>query len=120
MNDDRKLLAEHEIRRALRLDIEEVPARLDPALIAAEKATFAFAKKDDDLRRVWSFVRSDFWFSDEVYGLKRAFGALRLLGRRWHPDLPSEEAGALRWLAQRSFSGPDARRAPFSSGIRRA
>lgn len=35
MSDERELLEEHVIRRALRLDAEEVPPRLDPALIAA-------------------------------------------------------------------------------------
>lgn len=72
----------------------------DPALIAAEKAAFQVARRDDDLKRVWGFVRADFWFSDPVYGLKRAFGALRLLADRWHPDLPMAEAKTVRWLAQ--------------------
>jgi hypothetical protein len=35
MSDDRLLLDEHVLRRALRLDSDEVPARLDPALVAA-------------------------------------------------------------------------------------
>jgi hypothetical protein len=35
MNDDRQLLDEHVLRRALRLDADEIPLRLDPALIAA-------------------------------------------------------------------------------------
>jgi hypothetical protein len=69
-----------------------------------EKAAFAVAKKDDDLKRVWTFVRSDFWFSDEVYGVKRALGALRLLGKRWHPDLPQAEAAAVQWLAEEAVA----------------
>jgi hypothetical protein len=35
MSDDSRLLDEHVLRRALRLDSDEVPARLDPALVAA-------------------------------------------------------------------------------------
>jgi CBS domain containing-hemolysin-like protein len=35
MTVDRRLLDEHTIRRALRLDAEEIPARLDPAIVAA-------------------------------------------------------------------------------------
>jgi hypothetical protein len=73
-----------------------------PALIALEKAAFEVARRDDDLKRVWGFVRADFWFSDPVYGLKRAFGALRLLGDRWHPDLPMAEANTVRRVWQRS------------------
>jgi hypothetical protein len=84
------------------------PARIggphDPDLIQLEKSAFGIAKKDDDLKRVWTFVRSDFWFSDEVYGVKRALGALRLLGRRWHPDLPTTEAAALQWLAEEAVA----------------
>lgn len=35
MSDDRLLVDEHVLRRALRLDADEVPSRLDPVLIAA-------------------------------------------------------------------------------------
>ena len=35
MSDDRTLLDEHVLRRALRLDVDEIPARLDPVLVAA-------------------------------------------------------------------------------------
>ena len=35
MSDDRMLLDEHVLRRALRLDAAEIPVRLDPSLVAA-------------------------------------------------------------------------------------
>lgn len=35
MSDERELLEEHVLRRSLRLDADEIPPRLDPALIAA-------------------------------------------------------------------------------------
>lgn len=38
MSDERDVLAEHVLRRALRLDADEMPPRLDPALIAAAAA----------------------------------------------------------------------------------
>jgi hypothetical protein len=72
----------------------------DPSLLVGQDEVFRTLKKDDELKRVWAFVRSEFWFSDEVYGLKRAFGALRLLERRWHPDLPDNARRVVRWLAQ--------------------
>jgi len=84
----------------LGLSANDLSGPHDPALIAAAKAAFEVARRDDDLKRVWGFVRADFWFSDPVYGLKRAFGALRLLADRWHPDLPVDEVKSLRWLAQ--------------------
>lgn len=72
----------------------------DPTLIAAQSDVFQTIRNDDELKRVWAFVRSEFWFSDEVYGLKRAFGALRLIERRWHPELPDRAKAAVRWLAE--------------------
>lgn len=90
--------------RLLGLSPSDLSGPHDPSLIAAETAVFEVSRRDDELKRVWGFVRSDFWFSDEVYGLKRALGALRLLGRRWHPDLPTDEAACLRWLAQEAMA----------------
>lgn len=44
-----------------------------------EQVYATFVKGDDDLKRVWSFVRSDFWFLDDASGPRRALGALNLL-----------------------------------------
>jgi len=99
---DERDLARRE--KLLGLDPDDLSGPHDPAFIDAEKKVFGFVKRDDELKRVWSFVRSDFWFLDEVYGLKRALGALQLLARRWHADLPAAEADAVRWLVEEGLA----------------
>ena len=84
----------------LGLDPDDLSGPHDPAHLEREKQVYAVVKRDDELKRVWGFVRADFWFSDAVYGLKRALGALRLLARRWHPELPAAEAETVRWLVE--------------------
>lgn len=88
----------------LGLDSGDLSGPHDPALIELEKRVQTFVRRDDELKRVWSFVRSDFWFSDEVYGLKRALGALRLLAERWHAELPTPDADAVRWLVEEALA----------------
>jgi hypothetical protein len=78
----------------------------DPAHLDREKQVFRVVKRDEELKREWGFVRVDFWFSDAVYGLKRALGAPRPLARRWHPKLPDPAAEAGRSCRRRSAAGP--------------
>jgi len=75
----------------------------DPAMVDLAERVVDFARRDDELKRVCDFVVSEFWFLDTVYGLKRALGALRLLGRRWHENLPHDEGEAIQWLVQETL-----------------
>lgn len=74
----------------------------DPALLVAQRSVYDTVKRDRDLKRVYWFVRSDFWFSDPVRGLKRALGACRLLATRISGQLPDSERQAVRWLAHQA------------------
>lgn len=84
--------------RLLGLDSEDLRGPHDPELLGRQREAFELARADDELKRVWNFVRSEFWFSTDVYGLKRCLGALRLLAKRWHPDLPQVEERGLKWI----------------------
>lgn len=95
---DQRDLARRE--KLLGLDPDDMSGPHSPKQVDLQDAVYKIVRNDDELRRVWSFVRSEFWFASAVYGLKRALGALRLLARRWHPDLPAEEAECVRWLVE--------------------
>lgn len=82
----------------------DVPAHSVNAL-ALERDAAAAATKDEELRRVWSFARSELWLAEPVPALKRALGAMRIVGQRWSPALDDQERRVLRWLASETIIG---------------
>jgi hypothetical protein len=72
-------------------------------VVQAERIVRAASKDDEELRRIYWFVRSDFWFLAPVVGLKRVLGACRLIEKRWHSNLPPDEAEKIRWLCRQLF-----------------
>jgi len=83
----------------LRLDDRSPWGPFDPELLVRQRAAHQAVKDDRELKRVYWFVRSDFWFLPPVPGIKRALGACRVLAARWTPELPAAERAAVRWLA---------------------
>lgn len=73
--------------------------------LALERDADSATVKDEELRRVFWFVRSELWLGDPVTALKRALGALRVLGNRWSPNLGLREQRTLRWLMGEAVCG---------------
>ena len=71
----------------------------DAVIRAVEARAFGVSKRDEDLRRVYWFVRSDLWLLPPIGAVKKAMGGLRLVGSRWSDGLPADERETLRWLA---------------------
>lgn len=63
-----------------------------PQLLALERAVFETSKRDEELKRVYWFVRSELWLSAPPIALKRGLSALRLLGARWSERCQSRNA----------------------------
>lgn len=96
------LLDEHDVAHreaVLHLDDRSSWGPFDPELLVRQRAAHDAVKDDRDLKRVYWFTRSDFWFLQPVAGIKRALGACRVLAGRWAPELPTAERDAVRWLA---------------------
>jgi hypothetical protein len=72
----------------------------DPSLLDRQRQVYDRIKKSQDLKRVYWFVRSEFWLLDVTTGVKRAFGAMRILGRYWDSRPNQDEREALAWLAR--------------------
>jgi hypothetical protein len=72
----------------------------DPALVELQRNVYDELKADADLKRIYWFVRSEFWLLDPASGVKRAFGAMRLLDRAWKSRPNDSRAKTLRWLAR--------------------
>jgi hypothetical protein len=87
----------------LRLDAGAVAH--SPNALAFEREVEAATKKDEELRRVYWFVRGDIWLGEPVPAMKRALGAMRVLGQRWSAELPAPEQRVLRWLASEAIIG---------------
>lgn len=72
----------------------------DPRLLDRQREVYNSIKKDQDLKRVYWFVRSEFWLLDVTTAVKRAFGAMRVLAKSWR-SRPSEKGQeSLLWLAR--------------------
>ena len=82
MSDDRTLLDEHILRRALRLDADEVPARLDPVLVVAAARAVRPARRQLVAVAAVAFVGGWVWSEalhvalDGVSGLVDPLGAV--------------------------------------------
>lgn len=81
-----------------------VKAHSEEALMLERDADTSTVK-DEELRRVYVFARSELWLGDPVTALKRALGALRVLGQRWSPELGEREQRILRWLGGETICG---------------
>lgn len=71
----------------------------DQVIRAIEARAFGVSKRDEDLRRVYWFVRSELWLLPPIGAVKKALGGLRLVASRWSDSLPADERETLRWLA---------------------
>lgn len=90
-------------RERLRKIEDQTPwGPFEPELLLLQRGIYDCLKSDSDLKRVYWFVRSDFWFLDAVPGLKRALGACRLLGERFGTGLPAQLQDAVLWLAEQA------------------
>jgi hypothetical protein len=67
--------------------------------VALEDEIAKVVQKDDEMKRVYAFLRSEAWLVAPVAALKRALGAARILGGRYADSLPAGERQALEWLA---------------------
>jgi hypothetical protein len=73
--------------------------------VTLERIVDTAMTKDEELRRVWSFIRSELWLGEPVPALKRALGAMRVLGQRWSPALSERELRVVKWLASETIIG---------------
>lgn len=105
---DLKLVDVRDLERRegiLGLKPETGTAAHSPDALALEHKVEVATKNDDELRRVYWFVRGDLWLGEPVPTLKRALGAMRVIGQRWSPELPAGEQLVLRWLASEAIIG---------------
>jgi hypothetical protein len=65
MSDDGRTLDEHRLRTSLRLEVDEVPARFDPALIAA--AARAAEHRSSDLVPAVALAFVGGWIASEIW-----------------------------------------------------
>jgi hypothetical protein len=72
---------------------------------AIARAEEAAKVKDEELKRVYTFARSELWLVPPVTALKRALGACRVLGARYSTDLPDAERRVVEWLAAEVVAG---------------
>ena len=100
--DERDLARRESI---LGLDAESGVAFHSADVIAREQEVDAMARKDEELRRVLSFIDSELWVGEPVAALKRALGALRVLGTRWDGGLDEREQRVVRWLVAETIIG---------------
>jgi hypothetical protein len=99
------VIDEHDLARreeAFHIERDSPWGPADERLWRGAKEVSLIATGDEDLKRIWWFVRSEFWFAQEVVGLKRGLGALRLLARRHGEGHSRELSGTLRWLAHQT------------------
>lgn len=68
------------------------------AALTAERQLDTAVAKDDELRRVVAFARSELWLAPPVASLKRALGAMRVVGNRWSDGLEEGPQRLLRLL----------------------
>lgn len=71
----------------------------DPRLLTRQREIYDIAKSDKNLKRIYWFIRSEFWLLDNVIGVKRALGALSILGGEWDPGQAEDRRKAIKWLA---------------------
>jgi hypothetical protein len=74
----------------------------DPELLTRQRSAYEALKADPELKRVYWFLRSEFWLVPPTTGLKRGLGALRIIRRRWtgRADQPGREV--LLWLSRQA------------------
>jgi hypothetical protein len=73
--------------------------------LVLERDVEAATAKDEELRRVLVFVRSELWLGEPVPSLKRALGAMRIIGQRWSPDVGEHAQRVLRWIVSEAIIG---------------
>jgi hypothetical protein len=72
----------------------------DPRLLERQRDVYEAIKADKDLKRIYWFVRSEFWLLETTTGVKRAFGAMRILTRQWEDKKGAPVGESIRWLAR--------------------
>jgi hypothetical protein len=71
-----------------------------PELLTRQREIYDQLKTDEDLKRVYWFVRSEFWLATPTIGLKRTLGALRVVRDRGTGKEDQPEREALLWLGR--------------------
>jgi hypothetical protein len=95
--DERDLLHRERIRG---LDDQSHWGPYDPRLLERQREVYDSVRSNQELKRVYWFIRSEFWLLDATTCVKRAFGAMRVLRKFWGDHLGEEERGSLQWLAR--------------------
>ena len=84
---------------------ERAPRGHDDTDEAVERDVFAAARGEEELRRLYWFVRTDLWLQPPVAALKRTMTAMKAVGSRWSEGLPATERQALRWITAELLAG---------------
>ncbi len=95
MSDDRSVMEEHVLRRALRLDADEMPPRLDPVLIAAAARVPAQGRNELLIAVLVAFLGGWIWSE----ALRAAVGVVAASGLDPLVGLIGLVAGAALFLA---------------------
>jgi hypothetical protein len=74
----------------------------DPRLLERQREVYDTVKDEVDLKRVYWFARSEFWLLDPTSGIKRAFGAMRVLAKAWDAPGDDQRRSSLQWLARQT------------------
>jgi hypothetical protein len=72
----------------------------DPRLLERQRDIYELVKGDKDLKRIYWFIRSEFWLLETTTGVKRAFGAMRILTRQWDDMQGRQRVEPIQWLAR--------------------
>lgn len=92
-------LRDIERREAIfQIDGDHLYGSHDPDLLSIQRRVASIARDDDELRRLYVLVRSEFWFATPASGLKRALEVCRRAGQRWGARLPDDERLTIEWL----------------------
>lgn len=72
----------------------------DPRLLERQRTTYDLVKENADLKRIYWFIRSEFWLLDDTTSIKRALWAINLLGQYWGGNSGKEQRRSIRWLTR--------------------
>lgn len=100
-----EIIEPHALERRERIVGPTAMARHSEASLATESQVESATRNDEELRRVYQFVRSELWLAPPVAALKRALGAMRIVGARWSSSLVEPEQAVVRWLIGEALCG---------------
>lgn len=88
--------------RVLGLDGSSPWGPQDPELLSQQRGIYEAIKSVPELKRVYWFLRSEFWLVPPTAGLKRTLGALRIVRDRWGGQDNQPDRDGLLWLARQA------------------